>query len=482
MHAASRRLLALAALVLGCLAGGPTLAATPAEGECPAIGPRPDDGAGEDAAPLILEEGMRIDQQGLLALQSLLPEEVWRHREAFFFEGMLMEIGPCHRRYPVAAAYREATERYAGTARLDRHGNLEGYRAGMPFPPEGIDPADPQAATRWAWNLEKRWRGAGHRGRFRLTSLPSRIGPVLQFEGDVFVFQVAERADRADDDHRWSGNDEMLWAVGGEFTSPFSARGLAWRQFRPPKSERRWREPDDVFVYVPSLRKMRRSGTPWVDGAFVPRYTVAGQTQGGGGMALGDSAAINPGTGPSLAISEDARSGLTGLFLRPNAYVWRLRGEKTVIAPINGVNPGWPTRDGRNYGTSGLSVAGDRWDVRHAVVIEGALRQEGDTIRSLTVYVDTQTLQPLYWITRTGRRRLVEVGILVHRYSGDVERYPTWPDGSAAAVFEPVAASFVDALSGRGGWLRESYDLLSTPYPDSERQRMTTNHALQRGH
>jgi hypothetical protein len=308
------------------------------------------------------------------------------------------------------------------------------------------------------------------------------MGPVLRFEGEFFEFQVAERADWPESGYRWSGNDKMLFATGGEFTSPFSARGLAWRQFRPPETERRWREPDDVFVYVPSLRKMRRSGTPWVDGAFVPGYTVAGQTQGGGGISLGDSGAINPGAGPSLAVSENARSGLTGLHLRPNAYVWRLRGERTVIAPINSVNPGWPVVDGRSYGTSGLSVAADRWDVRHAVVIEGALRRADETIRTLTIYVDHQTLQPLYWITRTSRRRLVEVGILVHRFSGDSDASPDWPDGQPAAVFEPVAASFFNALGGRGGWLRESFDLRSTPYTDSDRQRMTTNHELQRGH
>ena len=308
------------------------------------------------------------------------------------------------------------------------------------------------------------------------------MGPTLRFTGDFFTMQVAERADMPETGYGWKGSDKMLWAVGGEFRSPFSARGLAWRQFRVPKAQKKWRQSDDVFVYVPSLRKMRRSGTNWVDGAFVPRYTIAGQTQGGGGVPLGEGGAINPGAGTSLAVSEDARTGLTGLHLRPNAYHWRLRGEQTVIAPINGVNGGWPKVEERNYGYSGLSVAGDRWDVRQAVVIEGALRKEDETIKTVTIYVDHDTLQPLYWVSRTSRRRLVEVGILVHRYTGDVAKYPVWSDGSPTYVFEPIAASFLNALAGRGGWLRESHDLLSTPYTDSERKRMTTNHALGRGH
>lgn len=468
-------------LALILIAAPWAVAAPPDEGECPTVqaSAAPD---AEDAAPLLVKEGMRVDEQGILALQSLLPDEVWRHREAFFFEGMLMEIGPCHRRYPMPAAYLAATEAYAGRATLDGDGNLRDYQAGIPFPPDRIDPADENAATRWAWNLEKRWRGAGPHGRFRITNLPARMGPVLRFEGDFFAFQAAERADWKETDFRWPGTDKMLWAAGGEFQKPFSARGLAWRQFRAPKSERKWREPDDIFVYVPSLRKMRRAGTPWVDGAFTPGYVVAGQSQGGGGVAIGDNVSISPGAGSSLAESENARSGFTGMFLRPNAYVWRLLGEKTVLAPINGVNPGWPTVEERNYGYSGMSVAADRWDVRHAVVIEGALRERDETIRTLMIYVDYQTLQPLYWITRTSKRRLVEVGVLVHRFSGDDPDALPWPDSSPAAEFEPVAASFFNALAGRGGWLRESYQFHSTPYTDAERKRMTTNNGLQTGH
>ena len=454
----------------------------PAEGDCPTLQPQDSGPNGQDAAPIVLKEGMRVDVNGILALQSLLPEEVWRYRETFFFEGMMMEIGPCHRRYAPATAYRNATDLFAGQASLDRNGNLSDYTAGTPFPQEWIKSDDSQAGLKWAWNLEKRWRGAGPHGRFRITNLPVRIGPSMRFKGKFFVFQTDQRADLPETKYQWPGNKKVLWAEGGEFEAPFSARGLAWRQFRPIKTQRRWREPDDIFVYVPSLRKMRRSGTPWVDGAFVPAYMVAGRTPGGGGMSLGTSGGINPGAGPSLAISENARSGLTGLFIRPNAYAWRVRGTQDVIAPINGDNDGWPLRDERNYGPSGLSVAGDRWDVRHAVVIEGALRERSETIRTVTIYVDYHTLQPLYWATRTDKRRLVEVGILVHRYSGDAEEPPVLADGSTLNVFEPVAASFFNALAGRGGWIRESHEVNSAPYTESERRRMSTNHALQRGH
>ena len=119
--------------------------------------------------------------------------------------------------------------------------------------------------------------------------------------------------------------------------------------------------------------------------------------------------------------------------------------------------------------------------MRRAVVIEGALLERNSTLRTVTIYIDYQTLQPLYWITRTGRRRLLDIGILVHRFSGDVAHYPEWPGGFPASVFEPVGASFYSAISGGGGWRRESYDLLSTPFGASERRVMTSADNLGKG-
>jgi hypothetical protein len=295
------------------------------------------------------------------------------------------------------------------------------------------------------------------------------------------MLPVTARADLADRDYAISDPEGMVWATGGEFTSPFSARGLAWRQFRKRKSMKKWTYPDDVFVYIPEMRKMRRAATRWVDGAYVPNYKVAGQ-YGGGGVVYGEGGSLNPTAGINISASEDSRSALTGLFLRPNAYHWRLIGEQVVIAPLNGHERGYPLNPDRNYGYSGMSPASDRWDVRQAVVIEGALRERNETIRTLTVFLDYQTLQPLYWITRTSHRRLLGVGILTHQFMGDVRDAPNWPDATPNLVFVPVSAFFYDALAGKGGWMRESYDLSSTPLGERDHERMTTSDTLQRGH
>jgi len=480
-------LLAALAALLAFGVSSSARAVPPDEGDCPTVSALPVEGQkAVDATPIAIKEGMMLDKESLLMLRRLLPPEIWRQREAFFFEGMRMQVGYCHRRYLDASFYREATERFRGQSSLDAEGNLRGYTAGIPFPPDEIEPGAADAGLRWAWDMQMRYRGAGHRGHFRLVDMPVGLGRPLTYEGEFFFVQTANRADLAEQDYKVRDAQKMVFASGGTFSSPFDARGLAWRQFRVGESLGNYREPDDTFVYVPTMRKTRRAATNWTDGLFFPRYSASGDA-GGGGMAIGSQlgggfASINPTAGQSIAASENSARGFTGLAIRPNAYVWRVRGEIDVLAPINAGRPGWPIDGERNFGPSGLSVASDVWDVRHAVLLEGLMRVEDEDVKSILVYVDYQTRVPLYWITRTYRQRILEIGILVHRYSSDVEHHRDWPGGLPSNVFEPVAATFYNALEGGGGWRRESYDITSLPFDADDLRQMTSSDHLARGH
>lgn len=479
--------LVLAAVLAAAL---PAAAAPPPEGRCPdATGSPAGDGRAEDMGTPLVREGATLGLEELLALRDLFPEEVWDHREAFFYEGMRMEIGACHRRYPVAAFYGDATRRFAERSRLDDKGNLHEHVAGLPFPPESIDPQAPDAALRWAWNFEHRYRGAGPVGSFRILDLPSRIGSPQVYEGTFFWLQTGHRADLAPSDYRVEESKKSLWVAGGRFDEPFNARHLAWRQIRPREAERDYREPDDTFVYVPTMRKPRRAASAWVDGIFTPRYRVAGDDGGGGvpfsvggGQYGAGMESIQPTAGLSIAATEDIRRGFTGLTLRPNAYEWTLLGEREVLAPLNGSAEGWPSRPDRNYGPSGLSLASDRWDVRQAVVIRGVARREVEGVAAVDLWIDWQTQQPLYMITRRENGFLLDVGILAHRYSGDQAGYPQWPGGEPAHVFDPVAAAFYYVPGGGSGWRRESYDARSVPLEPNEIRRLVSTDELLKGH
>ena len=472
-------------LLAALLWAAPGAAAPPPEGQCPAVSL--DAGGPEftDAVSVRLREGMQLSYEQLLALRQLLPDEIWGNRHVFFYQGMRMEIGSCHRRFPVPEFYTAATERFSPEVKLDRDGNLRSYVAGRPFPPEGIDPKARDAGTRWAWNLEKRYRGAGSVGHFRLVDMPSRLGEPHTYTGDFFFLQTRNRADLEATDFALPEADGNLWVAGGRFDTPQPARHLAWRQMRPKEAQTRFSESDDTFVYVPTMRKMRRAATSWVDGTYMPRYRVAGDF-GGGGLPLagseytGASGGINPTAGESIHQTEHLPRGFTALALRPNAYVWRVHGEREVLAPINSGRPGYPIAKNRNFGPHGLSVASDRWDVRWAVVIEGKLRRRNLDYETLTLYIDWLTGQPLYVITKADRGRILDVGISVHRFSDDMMHYPAWPGGDKASAFDPVAEVFY-RVPDDSGWRRESYDALSTPPEERIRRRFTSSDYLMRG-
>ncbi|MFQ5473393.1 MAG: hypothetical protein ACE5FA_10985, partial [Dehalococcoidia bacterium] len=240
------------------------------------------------------------------------------------------------------------------------------------------------------------------------------------------------------------------------------------------------------FVYVPTMRKMRRAPTNWVDGVYTPRYRVSGDSAGGGVAAGGGSefsfaGSIAPTAGRSIATAEHIRQGFSDLALRPNAYVWRVLGEREVLAPINSARSGYPKNELRNYGPSGLSVASDRWDVRWAVVIEGLARRGGIGFERIVIWVDYLSQLPLYVMTKRRNGRLVEVGIPVHRFSGDTFDYPKWPSGERAYVFDPVAAVYFNAADGGSGWRRESFAVKSVPVSDGSLTRYLSTDFLLHG-
>ncbi len=154
---------------------------------------------------------------------------------------------------------------------------------------------------------------------------------------------------------------------------------------------------------------------------------------------------------------------------------------REVLAPINGVRAGYPENPIRNYGTSGLALGSDRWEVRYAAVIEGRTRNREQGFDTLIIYVDHQTHLPLYLITRRSGGLIVDIGITVHRFSGDVASYPNRPGAGRTLVFDPVAAVYYRAANGGSGWRRESYDVKSTAPSRSDLQVMTTTDTLLRG-
>jgi hypothetical protein len=449
----------------------------PPEGSCPPYPLEPGEEAppvpGRDVVPPRIQPGARLDLESLAPLGRYLPPEVWARRDLFFHEGMVMEVGPCHRRYPAPAFFRNATQENLEMTRLDDEGNLLGYTGqGLPFDPEGIDDDAADAGQKWAWNYRYRYMGAGFRGEFRLIEVNPRQGKGERFEGTVSwlpLHGVPGIPNSRPKGHRFAG--------GGKFTKPPISRGVAWRQLVPEATDRDYQRSDDIFVYIPDQRRMRRAPPQSIDGIFVPSYTL-GRRGDGGVLSLPDGGHRVPDS--SLAVVEHTRRGFEGLTLRPNAYRFHLMRIQDVLAPINSNRFGYPSDPERPYGPTGLSLATDRWELRRAVVLKGRRRDDGDIVASATMYVDALTAQPLYFVTRRENHLIHEVGILMGRFSADDPLQPDWEgSGDDVGVIQPVAAAFF--VSGGGSWLRESFDVRSDPPGEDEFKELTTTIRLQRG-
>jgi hypothetical protein len=469
-------------------AAGPALAADPwalpAEGSCaPSGGTHVRPGAPpEDAvtAPFKTGETFAIDR--LPVLERYLPDFMWANRERFFYEGMRLEIGPCFRDYGAPGFFTAATEQGRGKAKLEANGGLAGWSAGLPFHPTDIATDAPDAGLRWLWNVQSRYQAAGFRGKFRMTDLVGKIGRAEPFEGEIFKLITAHRADRPG--YEAPGAKNRSFVAGGSFDKPFDARQYAWRQFRPEEMLSDASRSDDLHAYLPQWRRVRRINSARTEGIYMPSFAVSmAPTQVlpvGGGAGEGAVGAVQVPADAGGTI-QTKRSGYEGLEFRPLLYDVRVVGLHDVLAPINAATPSYPDHPDRQFGPWGLSFASDRWDLRRALVLE--LRAKGGVGSEIeprqTLYVDLQTLQPLYLATFDEKNEMTNVGMYVGRWSEDREGYPRWPDDPARAVrvIDPVGAAFAN-LAERGSWRREAWATVSTPPADEELKKLLSVNQL----
>jgi hypothetical protein len=463
----------------------------PAEGACsPAGGSHAKPGRPLDTtskAPF--EPGHFVAIDGMAKLERYLPDFLWTSRDRFFYEGMRLEVGPCFRNYAPPEFFTAATERGRGKAALRPDGGLVGWTAGLPFHPDDISPDAPDAGLRWLWNVQSRYQGAGFRGKFRMTDLVGKIGRGESFEGEMFKLITEHRADRPG--YEVPGAKDRAFVAGGLFTKPFDAREYAWRQFRSRDVLVEADRSDDLHAYVPQWRRVRRINSARTEGIYMPSFAVSmapttsiptGGTAGGSGAgdvgAVGGAVQVPTDAGGTI---QTARSGYEGLEFRPLLYDVTVLGLHDVLTPINARAAAYPDDPEREFGPFGLSFASDRWDLRRALVLD--LRAKGDagaeTPPRQVLYVDLQTLQPLYIATFDDKGEMTNVGMYVGRWSEDRASYPRWPDDPSRAVrvIDPAAASFAN-LAERGSWRRESWANVSTPPPDEDVKRLVSVNEL----
>ncbi|MBW2267192.1 MAG: DUF1329 domain-containing protein [Deltaproteobacteria bacterium] len=434
---------------------------------------------GRDAPPFPFHEGQTFGMAQLEALRDYLPPFIWEHREKFFFQGMQLVIGRCFNDYSPPGFYRAATAAHAGEPKLTSSGGLVDYRAGLPFPPDRIEPTDPEAGLKWAWNFELRYQGAGFWGDFRTSDMVGRGGRAEPFVGEIFRALTAFRSERRRKGYKAPGAPGKHWVAGGVMREPFDARHYSWRQYRALENMTEAGRTDDLHAYLPNFRRVRRLPGSGVEGIYMPSFSVGvvkPMVVAGLGGGIGGSGGGAAGVGGAVAGSiTTKRSGFEGIEMRPLLYSIRVLGVQDILTPINASTPAFPVDPQRDFGPWGLSFANDRWDLRRAVVLQGRAKEErgGDRVVRFVQYVDLQTLAPLYYASWDHRDELIDVGMHVGRWSEEREGYPAWPDAPERPirVIDTVGAAFAN-ISVEGGWRRESWEIISTPPPDQEFKRL----------
>tara|TARA_Y100000588_G_scaffold237237_1_gene250904 strand:+ start:325 stop:1692 length:1368 start_codon:yes stop_codon:yes gene_type:complete len=384
------------------------------------------------------KEGDIIGFDQVELLKPYIPQEFWAHRHFFFFEGMQLEVGPPFRDYSNPPEFKAVTERFKGQARIGPEGSLENYTAGEPFPMGEIDClGDPQAGSKIIWNFDLQWSGDGARGHFLYTYFDRGEQLNLYYQGNAKNIEMTGRIEPRYLEKNGGDifkNDPKQRVLGIEVKEPFSARGLAainyrYKAARNPPAQIKY---DDTWIYQPDARRVRRFSTK-------------------------ERADAISGTDFSF---DDLRS-FSGIV--PH-YTWSCLGEMILMAPMNTKQRAHPYSDDVNFGPFGLSYANDRWEMRHAVLLRSVPIEPDHPYTRKDIYVDKETLTPLYSLAYDRKGELWKLIWHNHRWSEDEpEWYEGWEGVQRPRDLRVISDIIANAQTGTGNRI-EFYDMHGTPF------------------
>ena len=253
-------------------------------------------------------------------------------------------------------AYREATEKFAGQVKLSEDGfKLQNYVAGLPFP--HIDINDPKAALKIMWNYDYKFLTTDD---VDLREFDADTGPIssenksmvierhfildhfrrLFYNGRLYVDPKPERPNPEGIRYR-----ESLHPI----LEPFDLKGVgasAIRYIDPAKQ-------DDSWLYLPSLRRVRRLSTAQRSDALFGQDTDV-----------------------------DSYYGYSGHIAWMD---WKLLGEKTILACMHAEH--YPVKWGDG---SADFVIDDVWEKRQVYVIEGTSKLPQYAYSKRIIFIDKE--------------------------------------------------------------------------------------------
>ena len=359
----------------------------------------------EDAGGAVptFKEGDVLSFEEADKLKPFLPTEFWDNRDFFFFEGMQLEVGPTQADYSPPPAYEKASAKYKGQARLGPDGSLENYTAGAPFELDSIDcKGDPDAGKKIMWNFDYRWRGTGGGGTFFYSYWDRGEQLPLYYEGSGKGVVLSHRVEPQYLDENEGDvfrGEKRKNANGIQVDAPFDARGIMLLSYRYKNSDgpRAEAKNDDTWVYVPTLRRVRRIST-------AQRTDAVSGTD----FTLDDLFSFN------------------GIVPQ---YEWTCLGEMKLMAPMNSQVKAFPYEKDHNFGPYGLSYASDRWELRDSLKIRMKPKNADHPYSHKDIYIDKQTLKAHYSFAYDQKGELWKILWHNKRWSEDKGLVGEWYEG-----------------------------------------------------
>jgi hypothetical protein len=395
--------------------------------------------AAEDVAPgsPTFKEGDVISMDQIEKLKPFLPEEFWANRDFFFYEGMQLEVGPSFKDYSPFTGYVEATQKNAGQSKIGPESSLENFTVGQPFPIDKIDcKGDPQAGAKVAWDFVLRWEGLRRAASFYYSYWDRGEELPLYYQGTSQGTALAFRpepqyADTQGDVFR---NEKRYIASGPSVDAPFDARGIMLLSYRykasfGPKATTKY---DDTWVYVPTLRRVRRiSSAQRTDAVSGTDFTF------------------------------DDLFSFNGIVPQ---YEWKCLGEMDILAPARTKVKAYPYEKDHNFGPYGLSFADDRWELRHAIEIRFTPLNADHPYSHKDIYIDKDSMEPLYSFAYDRKGELWKIIWHDHRWSEDpgYVEYKGWEGVDKPRDLTVVSDIIVNVQTGTGNRI-EFWNRSGTP-------------------
>jgi hypothetical protein len=323
-----------------------------------------------DAKPQVpgLEPGVTLSQANAQLAREVLPEEVLRILTAGDFIITIQDTTDL----PLRQSYIDATIRSASGVALSGSGSLHNYQGGVPFPL--LDPADPQAGEKLAWNLRYRDLGETFEA-WPTTREVNAAGGVEHFDRGIMRMRFGlYRANPADNDPQWQ-KQGVFFKNSFELLAPSDREGVI-RILTMYDDDTR---PSEQLRYSPQTRRTRKE--------YVNYLTPIG--------------------GAYEVLQEENPPSFFHGYL--HLYQWTYRGARLMLMP------GFAKTAEVRFGGKNGWYPEIPWELRRVLVLE-SLPKAAHPFGRRVYFLDQQTYAPLLILAYTPTGEFFRLMLVAHAH------------------------------------------------------------------